>query len=170
MTSLSVRIISLSLQIFFVMGLPSVITTDQGKEFHNQLNSHLTEVFRIKHKMTTPYHPQANGLDERYNQTLVNALAKFAQDHRHTWDVRIGEVVYANITAVHESTKHTPFEVMFGRMAKLPVDFNNAEDYCPEEKVQHFQSCVDPSETDRQARRQTMEEAVKANIEAAQVQ
>ena len=106
--------------------------------------------------MTTPYHLQANGLDERYNQTLVNALAKFAQDHRHTytWDLRIGELVYAYNTAVHESSKHTPFEVMFGRMAKLQLT----------------QSCVDTSETDRQARRQTMEEAVKSNIEAAQVQ
>ena len=151
------------------MGLPSVITTDQGREFHNQLNSHLTEMFGIDHRMTTPYHPQANGLDERYNQTLVNAVAKFAQESRDTWDERIGEVVYAYNTSVHESTKHTPFEVMFGRMAKLPIDFNIAEDYSPEEQVQDFQACEDPTETERQARRQAKNEAVKANITAAQV-
>ena len=49
-------------------------------------------IFSIKHRMTTPYHPQANGLDERYNQTLVNSVAKFVNDDRTTWDLKI---VYA---------------------------------------------------------------------------
>ena len=62
------------------MGLPSVITTNQGKEFHKQLNAQLTEVFRIR-RMTTSNHPEANGLDEMYNQAPVNALAEFTQDH-----------------------------------------------------------------------------------------
>ena len=56
------------------MGLPAVITTDQGKEFRNKLNLQLTEKFGIKHQLTTAYHPQANSLEERYNQTLVNLL------------------------------------------------------------------------------------------------
>ena len=59
------------------MGLLSVIITDQVREFHNQFKAELMSVFGIKHRMTTPYHPQANGLDERYNQTLVNSLAKY---------------------------------------------------------------------------------------------
>ena len=62
-----------------IMGIPEVMTTDQGKEFHNQVNAELMKVFRIDHQMTTAYHPQANGLDERLNQTLINALSKFAQ-------------------------------------------------------------------------------------------
>ena len=158
------------LQICLVMGLPSVITTDQGREFNNQLNNNLTKQFGIKHRLTTPYHPQANGLDERFNQTLVNAVAKLTQDHRDTWDEKIGEVVFAYNTAVHESTKHTPFEVMFGRMAKLPIDFNLSEDYSPEEKVLDFEARDDPPEAERKARRAVTEEAVKANIKAAQVQ
>lgn len=38
--------------------------TDQGKEFFNQVNAELMKVFGIEHRMTTAYHPQANGLDE----------------------------------------------------------------------------------------------------------
>ena len=82
------------------MGLPSVITTDQGSEFKNNLNSEMMRVFDINHRLTTPYHPQANGLDERYNQTLVNCLAKFAQDDRQTWDINLGSVVYGYNSAV----------------------------------------------------------------------
>ena len=85
---------------------------------------------------------------------------------------KIGEVVFAYNTAVHESTKHTSFEVMFGWMAKLPIDFNLSEDYSPEEKVMDFEACDDPPEAKRIARRAITEEAVKAtcNIKVAQVQ
>ena len=57
-----------------------------------------------------------------------HSLAKFAQDKHETWDENIGEVVYSYNTAVQESTKHTPFELMFGQMAILPVDINTAGD------------------------------------------
>ena len=108
-----------SLQLFYVMGLPSVVTTDQGKEFHNKVNSELINVFGIKHRMTTAYHPQANGLDERLHQTLINSLSKFIQDDRESSDVHILEVVYAyNNTAYQESTKHTPFETIFSRQGR----------------------------------------------------
>ena len=50
--------------------IPSVIVTDQGRVFHNHFNAELMSVFGIKHKMTTLYHPQANGRNERYNQTV----------------------------------------------------------------------------------------------------
>ena len=40
------------------MGIPSVITTDQGKEFRNELNKQLTDSFGIKHRLTTAYHTQ----------------------------------------------------------------------------------------------------------------
>ena len=119
--------------------------------------------------MTTLYHPQANSLDEHYNQTLVAAVAKFAQEGRSTWDGRLGDVVYAYNTAVHESTKHTPFEAMFGRQARLPMDFNAQAHNSPEELAQEYDAAEVPSATEGQARRRATEEAVKSNIVAAQV-
>ena len=50
-------------------------------------------VFGIKHHLTTAYHPQVNGLDEWFNQTLINSLAKFVQDDCDTWDQHLQEVV-----------------------------------------------------------------------------
>ena len=90
------------IQLFFVLGLPSVITTDQGREFRNEVNAALMSIFGIKHHLTTAYHPQANGLDERYNQTLINSLSKFAQSVRSKWDEKLPEVVYAYNTAIQE--------------------------------------------------------------------
>jgi len=46
------------MQIFMRMGIPRVITTDNGTEFKNQLDTHLAEALGIKRIFTTPYHPQ----------------------------------------------------------------------------------------------------------------
>ena len=151
-----------------IMGIPEVMTTDQGKEFHNQVNAELMKVFRIDHRMTTAYHPQANGLDERLNQTLINALSKFAQVNKDMWDEKLAEVIYSYNTAVQESSKHTPFEAMFGRMGRLPVDFNANKEFDADKKVQHFAASDEPDEEERSAKRRRTEAEVKANIAEAQ--
>ena len=151
-----------------MLGLPSVITTDQGSEFHNEVNAALMTTFGIKHRLTTAYHPQANGMDERYNQTLINSLSKFAQDARSRWDENLPEVVYAYNTGVQESSRHTPFEAMFSRQAKLPIDFNAQEDYKPEEKLEQHLASHQPSADVVAMHRKTIEESVKKNVEKAQ--
>lgn len=86
------------MQLFFTMGLPVVITTDQGKEFHNQFDKQMMQAFGVTYRMTTPYHPQANGFNDRHKQTLVNAVAKCSQEYCCNWDKRLGEVVYMHTT------------------------------------------------------------------------
>lgn len=156
------------MQLFLLMGIPAVMTTDQGKEFRNAVNSQLMSVFGIDHRLTTAYHPQANGLDERYNQTLINSLSKFAQEDRNMWDEKLGEVVYAYNTAMQESTKFTPFEAMFGRIARLPIDFNAASTYKPNAKLEEYAEAADLDEVECKAKRQRVEETVKTNIGKAQ--
>ena len=51
-------------------GCPLEIVSDQGREFCNQLVDLLEELTGFKHKITSAYHPQSNGLDERFNQML----------------------------------------------------------------------------------------------------
>ena len=168
------------------MGLPSVITTDQGKEFNNCMNAELMKTCNIKHRLTTAYHPQANGLDERFNQTLMNSLAKFVQEDRQSWDEHLGEVVYSYNSAfqvsyklvmafynndtfpLQESTKHTPFEAMYGRMARLPVDIESEKNESPDMRLDTYQELADPDEEDIQEKREHIWFSVKKNILAAQ--
>lgn len=51
-------------------GTPTVLLSDCGKEFLNKLVTSITNLFNIKKKNTTAYHPQTNGLMERFNHTL----------------------------------------------------------------------------------------------------
>ena len=149
------------------MGLPAIITTDQGKEFHNAVNLELMDVLGIDYRMTTAYHPQANGLDERLNQTLVNSLSKFVQDDRATWDTHVLEVVYAYNTTVQKSTKHTPFEAMFGRRGCLPVDLNADKNYNADEKVEDSVGAESENSFQGIAKRRRMEKCIKDNINKA---
>lgn len=132
------------------------------------MNSELMNVFGIVHCLTTAYHPQANGLDERLNQTLINSLAKFSQDNQDAWDMRVQEVVYAYNTAVQESTKYTPFEAMLGRIARLPVDFIADSCYDADIKLEEFADAEREDSFEHDAKRQGMEILIKENIKKAQ--
>ena len=95
-------------------GCMETIITDQGREFVNSLNDKLCDLLDIKHKLTSPYHPQANGLDECFNQTLKRALEKLVNTKQNDWDVLLKHVLFAYIASENASTKHTPFYLIFG--------------------------------------------------------
>lgn len=80
---------------------------------------------------------QGNGLDERFNQTLQNMIVKSIDDKRDKWDCCIDSCVYAYNTAVHDSSLYTPFELMFGRKAILPIDIE-VDDKQPENILAKF--------------------------------
>ena len=74
-----------------------------------------------RHKVSSAYHPQTNGLDERLNQTLQRALSKLV-DEQNDWDCFLPSVVFAYNTSRQSSTGFTPFELMYGRKAILPIE------------------------------------------------
>jgi len=103
-------------------GCPTKILSDQGTHFKNNMIAHLTKKFQIKQTFSTPYHPQTNGLVERFNRTLCESLSKLANDHKTDWDKYIAPVLFAYRTTKHNTTKFTPFYLVYGREAKLPMD------------------------------------------------
>src|SRR6266540_947842 len=61
-------------------GAPRILQSDRGTHFVNELIQRLTRRFRIKHSLSSPYHPQSNGLVERFNKTLCEGIAKLAEE------------------------------------------------------------------------------------------
>ena len=98
------------------------ILSDRGTHFKNQMIQHLLQKFQIKQLFSTPYHPQTNGLVERFNRTLCEALAKLTSEHKKDWDLYVAPVLLAYRTTKHNTTKFTPFYLVYGREAKLPMD------------------------------------------------
>uniref|UniRef100_A0A673A4A0 Integrase catalytic domain-containing protein n=1 Tax=Sphaeramia orbicularis TaxID=375764 RepID=A0A673A4A0_9TELE len=111
------------------------LISDQGREFVNSVIDGLTDRLQTDHRIASAYHPQTNGQRERDNRTLKEALAKIVNEECDDWDMRIPGVLFAYHTSVHASTKVTPFEVMYGRKAKLPLDLKQPADADQTEEV-----------------------------------
>lgn len=96
--------------------------SDQGREFVNDLNTTLFQMAGIEHRISSAYHPQSNGLDERTNQTISCALIKVINQKQDDWDEHIDSILFSYRTSVHASTKYTPFFLMYGRDPVLPIE------------------------------------------------
>ena len=59
---------------------------------------------------------------ERFNRTLLNILSINASQNPEDWDEVLPKLMCAYRTSVHESTKQTPFSLIFGREIRLPID------------------------------------------------
>jgi transposase InsO family protein len=103
-------------------GVPNQILTDNGPHFTAELFNAVTSLCGVCHVFTTPYHPQSNGVCERFNSSLCENLSSICNDKRTDWDQQLSKTTFAYNTSRHTSTKITPFELMYGRRCRLPFD------------------------------------------------
>ena len=97
-------------------GYCEVIISDQGREFVNAVQAEVYKLTGTEHCMSSTYHPQTNGLTERFNQTLQTALVKLVNNTQNDWDEHISSVLFAYRTAKQKATKLSTFsEVMHCR-------------------------------------------------------
>ena len=108
--------------IFARVGIPREILTDQGTNFQSQLLEALYRLLHIDALRTSPYHPQTDGLVERFNQTLKSMLKKAAQEEGKDWDKLIPYLLFAYREVPQESTGFSPFEILYGREVRGPLD------------------------------------------------
>ena len=103
-------------------GCPNQLLTDNGSHFTAELFNQVVSLCGVCHVFTTPYNPQANGICERFNATMCDSLASMCNEKKNNWDDQLSKVVFSYNTSRHSTTKFTPFEMMFGRLCKLPFD------------------------------------------------
>jgi len=99
-----------------VLEAPKAIT-DQGRNFISDLMKKIAKIFRIRKFRTTAFHPQSNGSLER-SQYALGEYLKHANEQKQ-WDKWISLAIFNYNTSVHEATKHTPYELVFGKIARM---------------------------------------------------
>lgn len=104
-------------------GVPSRITTDQGRQFESFLFKELNQMLGIEHFRTTAYHPQANGIIERWHRTLKASI--MCHDTIH-WADELPTILLGLRSTYKDDIKCTPSEMVYGTTLQLPGQFFDA--------------------------------------------
>ena len=82
------------------------------------------ENYKIKHGKSTPYHPQANGQVESTNKVIEGILTETVHLHRKDWSDRLPKALWAYRTTQRNTTRHTPYELVYGKQVLFPIEFH----------------------------------------------
>ena len=130
------RITAELIKLFSTFGQPDILHSDQGRNFESTVLAQALEAFGVKKSRTTAYHPQGDGMVERFNRSLLQLLRTYV-DHQDDWERYLPLVLYAYRTSLHSSTGCSPFSLMYGRdLSQTP--FNTGPTFDPSSYSNHL--------------------------------
>ncbi len=109
-------------QILPLWGAPIQIESDQGTHFTGQVMKQICQMLNIKQRFHIPYRPQSTGMVERANRTIKESISKQVAQHKNQWIDALPTVLTILRATPSKATGISPFELMTGRVMKLPID------------------------------------------------
>ena len=109
-------------QVIHRHGVTEQLLSDQrGKSFLSSLVQEACKLISTKKINTSGYHPQCDGLVEKFNSTLINMLSKSVGKYGRDWDKHLPYLLFAYRVTMQESTKTSPFYLLYGREPQVPI-------------------------------------------------
>ena len=134
------------LEVYSRMGVPEEVLSDLGTQFTSDLMKEISRLLSIRQLTTTPYHPMCNGLCEKYNGTLKIMLKRLCEERPRDWDRYLCPLLFAYREVPQESLGFSPFELLYGRTVRGPMDILNEmwTGECDSEEVKNsYQYVID---------------------------
>lgn len=106
-------------------GLPSIIVSDNGRQFASAEFSVFCAKNNIKHLTSAPYLPKSNGAAEKAVKSFKAGITKALSDKKNEGESTqtiINRYLFYYRSSVHSTTLETPFKLMFGREMKTQFD------------------------------------------------
>jgi hypothetical protein len=103
-------------------GVPAKITTDNAKYFSSMALNEFCFKYGIILSHSSNYYPQGNGLVESNNKNIMNIVKKIVGENKKSWDSKIKYALWEDCTTTKTSTRKTPFELVYGLEACLPIN------------------------------------------------
>ena len=103
-------------------GEPSELLLDRGPSFLSRLIEEIYSTMGIHKVNTTAYHPQADGLAEHFNRTLIEMLSKTTDSGEQDWYLKLRFILFAYRATPQASTGESPFFLLYGRDPRLPTE------------------------------------------------
>lgn len=107
-------------EIICKFGAPATLLSDRGTNFLGEIMSEIYKLMNVKKVNTTAYHPQCNGLVERFNQTLVNSLSALCDTRKSNWSEYIAPAIFTYNTTIQATIDEMPYVIIFGREPVIP--------------------------------------------------
>jgi len=109
-------------QVISIHGVPKKILSDRGQVFRSEMVRQMVQSMGAENIYTTSYHPQTNGLTERFNKTVADMLSLYVSTSQDDWDKYLPMVTFAYNSSKQDTTQFTPFYLVFGRNPRLIPD------------------------------------------------
>ncbi|XP_057550663.1 uncharacterized protein LOC130828721 [Amaranthus tricolor] len=145
-------------------GVPKTIVSDRDSKFLSHFWKTLWRMLGTKLLFSTAYHPQTDGQTEVTNRTLGNMLRALVTKNIWEWDLKLCYAEFAYNRAPSCSTKHTPFECVYGTNPLLPTSLIDlplcdskqveAEDLIQQMEAIHQQVYANLEEANRKYKKQ----------------
>ena len=100
-------------------GLPLEIVSDRDKLFLSRFWKELHKLTGIKLKMSTAYHPETDGASERTNKMVIQCIRFAVERDQKGWVQALPTVRFNLMNTINASTGFTPFQLRFGRPARI---------------------------------------------------
>jgi len=108
--------------VVYHFGMPRQIIYDNGPQFVSQTFQRFCNKFRIQSVSLMAYYLALNDLAEAFIETIGKLLKKFVSKSQRNWDDKLGECLWAYRTTVRTPTIATPFSLVYGCEAVLPLE------------------------------------------------
>jgi len=124
-------------------GVIRELLSDRGSSFRNRLIVQLCKLLNIKHRFTSPHHPQTDGKAERMIQTVVRSM-KLACKDQSEWADKITPVLMSYKATISSSIGTSPFYAMCGREVRLGIDVNLLQEFEKAPDIQVYMTNLVP--------------------------
>uniref|UniRef100_A0A0G4G9K5 Integrase catalytic domain-containing protein n=1 Tax=Chromera velia CCMP2878 TaxID=1169474 RepID=A0A0G4G9K5_9ALVE len=147
-------------------GFIEMLVSDRGTNFLSEIVRELFALMRSRHHTTTEYHPQMNGIPERFNRSWAEGVRKQLDDEKGDWDLYLQPFNTVYRTAPHSETGLSPFELLFTHTPQSvlrvqpiaegarapPVCYDEYYGFIRQKRVEKIDRVVNRTERERQAR------------------
>ncbi|XP_023765206.2 uncharacterized protein LOC111913733 [Lactuca sativa] len=97
----------------------------KGTHFANDQLEKVLQKYGVRHRFSTPYHPQTNGQTEITNRALKRKLEKSVGNNRKFWADKLDDALWAFRTAFKTPTGTTPYKLVYSKNCHLPVELEH---------------------------------------------
>ena len=105
-----------------MFGVPEALLSDRGTNLLSHLMLDVCALLGIEKLNTTSYHPECDGMIERFNRTLKTMLRKRANQFGVQWDNHLAGILWAYRNTPHDATGEKPSFLLFGWDCRSPTE------------------------------------------------